>query len=90
MKSFVNFLETNQEPHENSNSAIFVKKDKKYSKGRDHYYYTGEYRGAAHNIYNLKYSILKETTMIFYNKSNCDYHFIIKELAEEFEGQFTF
>ena len=27
--------------------------------------------------------------MISHNKSNFDYHFIIKELAKEFEGQFT-
>ena len=25
---------------------------------------------------------------VFHNGSNCDYHFIIKELANEFEGQF--
>ena len=30
--------------------------DKKYRKVRDHYHYTG-YRGAAHSIYNLKYSV---------------------------------
>ena len=27
--------------------------------------------------------------MVFYNGSNYDYHFIIKELVDEFEGQFT-
>ena len=26
--------------------------------------------------------------VVFHNGSNCDYHFIIKELANEFEGQF--
>ena len=26
--------------------------------------------------------------MVFHNGSNYDYHFIIKELAEEWEGQF--
>ena len=27
--------------------------------------------------------------MVFHNESNYDYHFIIKEVAEEFEKQFT-
>ena len=30
-------------------------KDKKYYKVRDCCHYAGEYRGAAHSIYNLKY-----------------------------------
>ena len=53
-------------------------KDKKYCKVRDHCYYTGEYRGAVHNICNLKYSVLINIPIVFHNGSNCDYHFIIK------------
>ena len=64
-------------------------KDKKYCKVRDHCHYTGEYRGAAHSICNLKYSMLKKIPIFFHNRSNCDYHFIIKELAEEFKKQFA-
>ena len=30
----------------------------------------------------------KEVPLVFNNGSNYDYHFIIKQLAEEFEGQF--
>ena len=29
-----------------------------------------------------------EISVVFHNDSNYDYHFIIKELANEFEGQF--
>ena len=37
----------------------------------------GKYRGAAHTICNLKYSIPKEITLIFYKESNYDYDFIM-------------
>ena len=30
----------------------------------------------------------KEIPVVFHNGSTYDYHFIIKELAEEFEGEF--
>ena len=60
-------------------------KDKKYSSVRDHCHYTGEWRGADHSICNLKYSVPREFPMVSHNGSNYDYHFIIKELAEEFE-----
>ena len=64
-------------------------KDKKYRKVGDHFYYTGEYRSAAHSIYNLKCSVPKNIHIVFHNRSNYDYHFIIKELAGEFKKQFT-
>ena len=65
-------------------------KDKKYCKVRDHCHYTGEYRGVAHSIFNLKWSISKNIPSAFHNGSNYDYHFTMPELAEEFERQFTF
>ena len=64
-------------------------KDKKYRKVRHHYHYTGEYRGAAHNIYNLKYSVPKEIPIVFHDGSNYDYYFMTKGLAEKFKKQFT-
>ena len=64
-------------------------KDKKYRKVRDHCHYTGEYRDAPHSICNLKYSLLKKIPIAVHNKSNYHYHFIIKQLAEQFEEQFT-
>ena len=61
---------------------------KKYHKVRDHCHYTGKYRGVAHNTCNLRYKTPKEIPVVFHNSSTYDYHFIIRELAEEFEGQF--
>ena len=64
-------------------------KNKKYCKVRDQCHYTEEYRGAVHSICNLKYSVPKKISLVFHNESNYDYHFIIKELMEELEKQFT-
>ena len=63
--------------------------DKKYCKVQNHFYYTGEYRGTAHSMCSLKYSIPKEITIHFYNGSNYDYHIIKEEPVEKFERQFT-
>ena len=62
--------------------------DEKHHKVKDHCHYTGKYSGAAHNICNLRYKIPKETPIVFHNGSTYDYHFIIKELVKEFEGNF--
>ena len=59
-----------QESHENAKICYICKekfenkyfKDKKHRKVRDHYHYTGEYRGAVHSICNLKYSVPKNFT----------------------------
>ena len=62
--------------------------DKKHHKVKDRCHYTGKYRGAAYNICNLRYKIPKEIPVVFHNYSTYDYHFIIKNLAEVFEGEF--
>ena len=61
---------------------------KKHYKVRDHCHDTGKYRGAAHNICNLRYKIPKEIPVVFHKGSTYDYHFIIKELVKEFNGNF--
>ena len=55
---------------------------------RDHCHYTGKYRGAAHSICKLKFSVLSKIPVAPHNGSDYDYHFNTKELANEFEGQF--
>ena len=57
-------------------------------KVKDHCHFTGKYRGAVHNTCNLRYKIPKNIPVIFHNGSRCNYHFIIKEIACEFEGNF--
>ena len=66
----------------------FDTSNKKHHKVRDHCHYTGKYKGAEHNICNLRYKIPKEIPVVFHNGSTYDYHFIIKELVKEFDGNF--
>ena len=40
-------------------------------------------------VYVIRYTVPKEAPIVFHNGSNYDYPFIIKELAEEFEKQFS-
>ena len=89
-------LTTEEKVHYNKQKVCYICKkefdnndnNKKQQKVRDHCHYTGKYRGAAHNICNLRYKIPKEIPVVFHNGSTYDYHFIIKELAKEFEGNF--
>ena len=57
-------------------------------KVKDHCPYTGKYREAAHKLCNLMYNTPREIPVAFHNGCSYDYHFIIKGLAEEFEGDF--
>ena len=58
-----------QESYENATICYIGKekcenkylKNKKYRKVRDHYHYTGEYRGPVHSICDLKYSVPKKS-----------------------------
>ena len=60
---------------------------KNYQKVRNHCHFTGKYRGAAHSICKLRFNVPNEIPVVFDNGSSYDYHFIIKELANEFAGQ---
>ena len=85
-----------QESYENAKVSYICKekfankqeKDEKYCKVRDHCHYTGKYRCAGHSIFDLKYDVSKKIRIAFQNGSNYNYHFIIKELAEEIENNF--
>ena len=66
----------------------FNDNDKKQQKVIYHCHYTGKYKGPANNICNLRYKVPKEIPVVFHNGSIYDYHFIIKELVKEFDGNF--
>ena len=87
MQKSVTFLKKNLK--DNLKDKYKYLKDKKYRKVRDNCHYAGEYRGAGHSIYKLKYGVPNKIPIVFYNGSNYDYYFIIKKLAEEFKKQFT-
>ena len=94
-KKMMPLTKKEEKNHNKQNVCYICKKecntddsDKKHYKVKDHCHYTGNYRGAAHNICNLRYRIPKEIPVVFYNGSTYDYHFIIKELAKEFDGNF--
>ena len=57
--------------HNKQNICYICKQefDLKNYKVRDHCHYTGKYRGAAHNICNLRYKIPKEIPIVFHNGS---------------------
>ena len=96
-KKMKSLIKEQQESYENAKMCYICKeklenrylKDKKYCKVRYHFHCKGEYRGAVHSTCNLKYSVPKKIPIVFHNVSNYDYHFIIKDLAEEFKNQFT-
>ena len=64
-----------QESYDNANICYICKgklenkclKDKKYRKLRNHCQYTGEYRGAAHSLSNLKYSVPKNNPIVSFS-----------------------
>ena len=64
--------------------------NKKHHEVRYHCHYIGKYRGAAHDICNLRYKTPKETLVVFHKGSTCGYYFIMKKLAKVFEGQFEY
>ena len=60
--------------------------DENYKIVRDHCHLTGKFRGAAHNMCNLKYRLPKFYPVIFHNLSGYDSHLFIKNLGKS-EGK---
>jgi hypothetical protein len=49
---------------------------------RDHDHVSGQYRGAAHNICNLKYRITWKVPVVFHNLRGYDSHLIMQEIGK--------
>ena len=100
-KEMIPLTDKEKESYENQEICYICEKEhctdennkkefKKMQKVRDHCHYTGKYRGAAHSIYNLRYTTPKMIPIVFHNGSTYDYHFIIRELAREFKYYLEF
>ena len=61
-------------------------RNRQNQKVRNYYRYTDKYRCTAHSICILKFKAPNEIPVVFHNSSNYDYYFIIKELANKYEG----
>ena len=94
-KEMIPLTDKEKESYENQKVCYICEKEffideenkkefKKMQKVRDHFHYTGKYRGPAHSNSNLKYITTKKIPVVFHNGSTYDYHFIIKQLAREF------
>ena len=71
---------------ENDKNDFNTNENDENNEVNDHCHYTGNLRGAADNICNLRYKAPKEI-LVFHNGSTYDYHLIINQLAKEFKGQ---
>ena len=66
---------------------IFIQRLAKYEnvcKVTGHCHFTSKYKGVAHIFSNLWFNMPSKIIVVSHNGSNFNYHFIIKELANEF------
>ena len=87
-----NFYNEQKECHICKREFCYDKSEKNrfklQQKIRNHCHYTGKFRGATHSICNLRYKVHQEIPVKTHNGSKYDYHFMIRELSEEFKVKF--
>ena len=81
-------LSSQEEKYYQSTSVCHICRDelkdnhKKGHKVRDHCHFTGKFRGAAHNVCNLKFRVVKKIPVFFHNLAGYDSHLIFKSLNQ--------
>ena len=60
----------------------FSENHKRGYKVRDHCHFTGQFRGAAHNLCNLKMRVVKKIPVFFHNLAGYDSHIIFRSLNQ--------
>ena len=80
-KKMIITMEEEEQFKQASNCWICRKKLNLEDRVRDHCHFTGRYRGAAHNICNLKYSKPNNISVFFHNLTGYDSHLFIKKLG---------
>ena len=79
--------------HNNEKTCFICKKSfddhGKNIKVRDHCHFHGKYRGAAHNACNLQWKVPKNIAVVFHNGPYYDFHLVINQLAQDFDGPFN-
>ena len=80
-KKMIITMEEEEQFKQASDCWICRKKLNIQDRVRDHCHYTGRYRGAAHNICNLKYSKPNNISVFFHNLTGYDSHLFIKKLG---------
>ena len=67
--------------YDNSTLCHICNEELGEDKGRDHCHLSGKFRGAAHEVWNLKYKVPKFFPVVFQNLSGYDSHLFIKTLG---------
>ena len=77
-----------KEAYEKTDICWFCRKKIEYTKVADHCHLTGRFRGAAHEVCNLKAKVPEFTPVFMHNLDGYDSHLFIKNMGNEF-GEIT-